>query len=162
MWVLAILRECSPLYRVELPTHTGGTARRNYARNCNKTFLCDKCRNKEEDCPCSVNEGDQGWISCSESECESEDGGKGEHQATAENTKLQQQTGEGNSHKHRTPEPSTKQEQRKTSVQQLTERFEHRKNSNLIARIKSRPFYPGSVWRCGSGLLGRKGGRCSQ
>ena len=40
----------------------------HYARNCNETFLCDKCGNKEEVCTCSINEGDQGWISYSESE----------------------------------------------------------------------------------------------
>ena len=102
----------------------------HYARNCNKTFLCDKCGNKEEDCSCSINEGDQGWISYSESESECER--KEEHQATAENKKLQQHTGEENSHKDRTPVQSAQKEQRKTSVQQLTERYEQH-------RVKLKP-----------------------
>ena len=38
----------------------------HYARNCDKTFLCDKCGNKEDECVCSYYESDSEYYEDSE------------------------------------------------------------------------------------------------
>ncbi|XP_041374152.1 protein air1-like [Gigantopelta aegis] len=66
----------------------------HYAKNCNKTFLCDKCGNKEEECVCSVHEDDSEWIDVSDSENDAMNEDVPESQVTVEKATQEKHVGD--------------------------------------------------------------------